>query len=332
MEDVHSTNKDPVKKMNEQEVTSQQEKTKYFQNDDLAGQTRLTSVLPLPSLLTSLLTPRDLNLRCQDGSILSAHSLVVAAAAPLVSDACPSFQPEDTVLLMPDWDRAVVQLLLDYIYTGKVHPDFICFIWISCLLVQYLKCCLQGAATCKEEKDELVKLVDALGVGRKRELKPNVMANIVIVKAEPTSLLLEEEEELDETEETDEIEDIFNPFLEESDEEEIKHKNKKQIPQKVATIGDNMDCLNFKNVYEKMIKVKHEIEDSVREDETDLKEDHIEETKCSHCPKTFTRKIKLEVSSMVWILLKGNCAFADLRYGKEDSISPSTQIFAATKG
>ena len=29
---------------------------------------------------------------------------------------------------------------------------------------------------------------------------------------------------------------------------------------------------------------------------------------------------------------KGNRAFADLRYGKEDSISPSTLIFAATKG
>ena len=29
---------------------------------------------------------------------------------------------------------------------------------------------------------------------------------------------------------------------------------------------------------------------------------------------------------------KGNRAFADLRYGKEDSISPGTLIFAATKG
>ena len=29
---------------------------------------------------------------------------------------------------------------------------------------------------------------------------------------------------------------------------------------------------------------------------------------------------------------KGNRAFADLRYGEEDSISPNTQIFAATKG
>ena len=29
---------------------------------------------------------------------------------------------------------------------------------------------------------------------------------------------------------------------------------------------------------------------------------------------------------------KGNRAFADLRYEKEDSISPSTIIFAATKG
>ena len=29
---------------------------------------------------------------------------------------------------------------------------------------------------------------------------------------------------------------------------------------------------------------------------------------------------------------KGNRAFADLRYGKEDDISPSTLIFAATKG
>ena len=27
-----------------------------------------------------------------------------------------------------------------------------------------------------------------------------------------------------------------------------------------------------------------------------------------------------------------NRAFADLRYGEEDSISPSTQIFADTKG
>ena len=29
---------------------------------------------------------------------------------------------------------------------------------------------------------------------------------------------------------------------------------------------------------------------------------------------------------------KGNRAFADLRYGEEDSISPSTLIFPATKG
>ena len=29
---------------------------------------------------------------------------------------------------------------------------------------------------------------------------------------------------------------------------------------------------------------------------------------------------------------KGNGAFADLRYGEEDSISPSTLIFPATKG
>ena len=29
---------------------------------------------------------------------------------------------------------------------------------------------------------------------------------------------------------------------------------------------------------------------------------------------------------------KGNRAFADLSYGEEDSIGPSTQIFAATKG
>ena len=303
MEAVNRTNKDPVKKMNGEELTFQQEKAKYFQKDELGGQTRLTSVLPLPSLLTSLLTPRDLNLRCQGGSILSVHSLVVAAAAPLISDACSSLQPEDTVLLMPDWDSAVVQLLLDYIYTGKVHPDFTCFIWISGLLVGYLKCWLQGAATCKEEKDELVKLVYALGVGRKRELKPNIMENVVIVKAEPSNLLLDEEEEFDETEEKDEIEDNCNLFLENSDEEEIKHKKKKQIPQKLPLIEDNMDCLNFKQVYDKVIKVKHEIEDSAREDETDLKEDHIEETKCSHCPKTFTRKIKLEVSSMVSILL-----------------------------
>ena len=124
------------------------------------------------------------------------------------------------------------------------------------------------------------------------------MENVVIVKAEPSNLLLEEEEELDETEETDEIEDSCNPFLENSDEEEIKHKKKK-----LPLIEDNMDCLNFKQVYDKVIKVKHEIEDSARENETDLKEDHIEETKCSHCPKTFTRKIKLEVSSMVSIIL-----------------------------
>ena len=31
-------------------------------------------------------------------------------------------------------------------------------------------------------------------------------------------------------------------------------------------------------------------------------------------------------------LIKGNRAIADLRYAKEDSISPSTLIFAATKG
>ena len=29
---------------------------------------------------------------------------------------------------------------------------------------------------------------------------------------------------------------------------------------------------------------------------------------------------------------KGNCALADLRYGNEDSISPSTLIFSAIKG
>ena len=29
---------------------------------------------------------------------------------------------------------------------------------------------------------------------------------------------------------------------------------------------------------------------------------------------------------------KGNCACTDLRYGKEDSISPTTLIFPATKG
>ena len=108
--------------MNEGDLTSQPEKpiSANVQKEESTGQTRLTSILPLPSLLNSLLTPRDLGLRCQDRSILSAHSLVVAAAAPLVSDACSSLQPEDTVLLMPDWDSAVVQLLLDYIYTGKV--------------------------------------------------------------------------------------------------------------------------------------------------------------------------------------------------------------------
>ena len=37
-------------------------------------------------------------------------------------------------------------------------------------------------------------------------------------------------------------------------------------------------------------------------------------------------------SELVNLLYKGNRAIADLRYGKEDSISPSTLIFAATKG
>ena len=31
-------------------------------------------------------------------------------------------------------------------------------------------------------------------------------------------------------------------------------------------------------------------------------------------------------------LVKGNRAFADLRYGEEDGISPSTLMFANTKG
>ena len=33
-----------------------------------------------------------------------------------------------------------------------------------------------------------------------------------------------------------------------------------------------------------------------------------------------------------YVHIKGNRAFADLRYGREDSISPSTLIFDATKG
>ena len=53
---------------------------------------------------------------------------------------------------------------------------------------------------------------------------------------------------------------------------------------------------------------------------------------------------QLEICSLIsdWFLdgfeslhkpipVKGNCAFADFRYGKEDSISPKTLICAATK-
>ena len=47
---------------------------------------------------------------------------------------------------------------------------------------------------------------------------------------------------------------------------------------------------------------------------------------------------KLEIVRKIfksWLKIKkskGNHAFADLRYGEEDSISPSTLNFAATKG
>ena len=142
----------------------------------------------------------------------------------------------------------------------------------------------------------MVKLVDALGVGRKRELKPNMMANIVIVKTEPFNLQMEEDAEIYETEEPEES---CHPFLEESDEEEMKPNKKKQIPQKIARTQDNIDYQNVKHVYNTDIKVKHEKEDSVKRDCKELEDDQIKHTKCSHCPKTFTRKTKLEVSSRI---------------------------------
>ena len=39
----------------------------------------------------------------------------------------------------------------------------------------------------------------------------------------------------------------------------------------------------------------------------------------------------LKASPVMDLLEKGNRGFADLRYGEEDSISPSTQIFPTTK-
>ena len=35
---------------------------------------------------------------------------------------------------------------------------------------------------------------------------------------------------------------------------------------------------------------------------------------------------------LAYLLIKGSCAFADLKYDDKDSISPSTLIFAVTKG
>ena len=45
------------------------------------------------------------------------------------------------------------------------------------------------------------------------------------------------------------------------------------------------------------------------------------------------QKVFQTMASTLWFLLlfKGNRTIADLRYGQEDSISPSTLIFAAIK-
>ena len=46
-------------------------------------------------------------------------------------------------------------------------------------------------------------------------------------------------------------------------------------------------------------------------------------------------KIVKYCNDYIWLhrqIVKGNRGFADLRYGEEDSISPSTLIFPATKG
>ena len=44
--------------------------------------------------------------------------------------------------------------------------------------------------------------------------------------------------------------------------------------------------------------------------------------------------LKQELFNTIFVYqgLKGNRAFADLRYGRKDSISPNTLIFPATKG
>ena len=43
-------------------------------------------------------------------------------------------------------------------------------------------------------------------------------------------------------------------------------------------------------------------------------------------------KIVLFLCLKIVVFPKGNRAFADLRYGEEDRISPSTLMFANTKG
>ena len=49
-----------------------------------------------------------------------------------------------------------------------------------------------------------------------------------------------------------------------------------------------------------------------------------------HQANLYTKTIL--VTERCYTFIKGNCTFGDLKYGEEDSISPSTLIIGATKG
>ena len=72
-------------------------------------------------LQTGLYT--DLAIRCEDGSILQAHRLVMSAVSPYLKQVLDTTEEETTILDLPDSQKHVVESLLEIIYSGSIEAD-----------------------------------------------------------------------------------------------------------------------------------------------------------------------------------------------------------------
>jgi hypothetical protein len=243
------------------------------EEEEVAAGPSVSTLLTSPEslharLLGSPCCPRDLLLVSPGEGEAAVHGLVLVAASPLLAACCLGLQPEDTVVLLPGWSAALLPRLVDYVYTGR------------------------GRAADAGQREELGRLVEALGVGGRRREGGGPPAGL-LVKAELVPGEGGGGEDRDEP---------FYHFLEDrgGDGDGIEPVKKKPRLKKATGWEEDLD---YNDLFEvkpndktKMkVKVKVKVEDDEdAEEEDDLGQDG--DFKCSHCTKTFSKKRKWEVT------------------------------------